>query len=175
MAGTELTQVLAIVGAVSGVSGVVLNLLNYRRNRPRLVIKYVSEYTHDHKIFVRLEVRNEGLQPVQILGIGVAISSLPGITSPSRLVRSILYPIDQVRRHRARVNDVKYNELAEEDGEEPEVLLLAGKRKVIKIPMETMASRVAHGQYAWPYVEDISEKSVYGPQPINVQSTAHVS
>jgi hypothetical protein len=172
MADSELTRVLAIVGAVSGAGGVLLNLLNYRRNRPRLAIKSVTEFTSDKKAFVRLEVRNEGLQPVQILGIGVAISSLSGTPMQPLLVRTILYPIDLVRRRRARVHEVKYNELAEEDGEEPEVLLLAGKRKVIKVPMETVASRVGGSQNAWPYVEDISEKSVYGPQPILVQSTA---
>jgi hypothetical protein len=167
---SSLTQGLAILGAVTGLLGISLNLLNYLRNRPRLRIKSLTEFTYDHKAFVKLEVRNEGLQPVDIVGVGLAISSFSGVLSRHLLGRIILYPFDVVRKRTSHNHEIKYNELAEVDGEDEIIHLTPGKRKVIKIAMEDVAGRVDGGRHAWPYVEDFAGSIVYAGQPAHVQS-----
>jgi hypothetical protein len=166
---TEVTQVPASVGTVTGVLGLALNLLSFRRNRPRLVIKSLTEFGHDERVFAKLEVRNEGLQPVDIVGIGVAISSLAGTAGRPLFSIIFFYLMDFLRGERARTHDIKYNELAEEDGEEQVIHLTPGKRKVIKIPMETIISRTSENRYAWPYVEDFGGRVVYAEQPALIQ------
>jgi hypothetical protein len=166
---SQMTQVLAAVGTVTGVIGLALNLLSFRRNRPKLMIKSLTEFSHDKRVFAKLEVRNEGLQPVDIVGIGVAISTVAGRAGRPLVSRILFYLIDFLRGERARPHDVKYNELAEEDGEEQIVHLTPGKRQVIKIPMETIVSRTSENRYAWPYVEDFGGRIVYAKQPAHIQ------
>ena len=72
-----MTLILAIVGAVSGLTGAAVSVLTYRRNRPIIVVtsQHVMRGMTDE--WVEVDVRNEGRLGVEITGLGLAVCPAP--------------------------------------------------------------------------------------------------
>jgi hypothetical protein len=166
----SLSLVLSIVGAVSGLAGITINLLTYQRNRPRLRIEAMPVYDGKGGRF-ELAVRNEGLQPVDIISIGFAYSNYSGNFGNRIITKVLLFPVQLRHKHNRQRYEMKYNELAaimdEDENIVDEVVhLTPGVREVITVPMETVNDRFVSGQYAWPYAEDFAGRIAYASRPV---------
>lgn len=73
----DVTAVLAVVGAASGVAGIGLSALTYRRNRPIIVVPSHTVSDVRQQWFVQVDVRNEGQQGVTLTDIGLAVRLAP--------------------------------------------------------------------------------------------------
>jgi hypothetical protein len=85
----SLTQVLAILGAVTGTSGAILGVMSFRRDRARLIVRpqlvwgdtfvgKVLEASEDEVFDLYLFVINAGRQPVAIISVGVTPPAFGG-------------------------------------------------------------------------------------------------
>lgn len=70
-----MTQALAIVGAVTGITGAVVALTAMLRDRPRLIVTSTGDYRLDGKRVVRVSIANHGRQPITIVDAGLLRTS----------------------------------------------------------------------------------------------------
>ena len=75
----NLTQVLALVGAVTGVTGAALGISTFVRDRARLVIfvhmawERTPQENFQGESFATIYVVNAGRQPIAIIGVGIGL------------------------------------------------------------------------------------------------------
>ena len=130
----SLIDVLAVVGAVSGISGALLGAASYRRDRSRLLVRHhdVGTPTKDgYKHFVRIYVVNAGRQPVAITEVGLSTRERSRIR---RLLRRFSHELTLLRRGMAVEFGQSWPALDEE--EDPAVLQPGDLKKFILLEIE---------------------------------------
>jgi hypothetical protein len=170
----DITTVLAVVGAVSGLFSLTLSVLKYRKDRPLIVVTTHPLSDSDGSMYLVVEVRNEGLHGVSVTGIGQAVSSFKGSSVPSPL-RLLVLPLLVRHEKRIRRNDVSYSELGvvlDDEGnetEEVEYVEPGKKTKPFQIPMSVAYSRQGEDRLSWGYAEDFSGRMYFSELPAHVQ------
>lgn len=168
----DVTTILAIVGVATGLTGTVLSVLNYRRDRA--VIKLDSSVlvdTHGSQ-FVIVEVRNEGRHGVTLTGLGILVVS-PDDVPPHGVLERLPLVGDARRTRRLRNEGAFYDELNalvddSTDGDY-EPFLKPGHKLRIKIRMAEMHGRTSGDREAWPCAEDFTGETFLGEQAAHVQ------
>lgn len=168
----ELADVIAILGAATGLVALVLSILNYRNARPRIFVK--SSYgflVSPQREVVLVDIRNEGQFGTEIVAVGLARSPRPG-----RFAALIerLRPLQTGSRVRridklgTRYNQFAVNLLDDGTREEEQVFLEPRRHVVIEIPMVEAAGR-EHGGQMWPYAEDVTGRTYLAQSPASIQ------
>jgi hypothetical protein len=161
------TEVIAMLGAVTGTTGSVLGVMSYRRDRAKLVLRAyatrgLAPYA-DRFFLLHIEVANEGRHPATILQVKVLESRLRGLRTPLRMAR-----LDRWRMFIARVGSIR------EIGEplafnvQP-VVLAAGERKEYTLRANNFTARGSGGPARFTYVTviDIRRRTVSKRVPMD--------
>jgi hypothetical protein len=161
----SLTDVLAVVGAVTGVSGAVLGVASYRRDRSRLLVRHsdVGTPTKDgHVRYVRIYVINAGRQPVAILEAGLSEARRSWRDRLSRGLdhaRLLLRP----RGFTSSAGTQLWSAL--EDSDDPAVLEPGDLKKFILI--ETKEPRLSDAQApVYAFATDALDRTSWSPSPV---------
>jgi hypothetical protein len=84
------TDVIAVIGAVTGTTGAFLGVLSYRRDRARTMLRASATWgrgpLHD-SFFLHVDVVNAGRHPVRIIHVKVLHARWPALGRPLRLAR----------------------------------------------------------------------------------------
>ena len=100
----SLTDVLAIIGAVTGISGAILGVMSYLRDRARLVVRAVEHISgfDESDIYVDIYIINNGRQPVAIVDTGIWTSRLltrpPPWVGENRVKRLVMSSLVSINR-----------------------------------------------------------------------------
>ena len=79
----SLTEILAIVGAATGVTGSILGIMSYRRDRAKVVVRGEGNWGRGparHDYYLHIYLHNAGRRPVALRHVGVLTSHRRGIT-----------------------------------------------------------------------------------------------
>jgi hypothetical protein len=130
-----ITDVLAVVGAVTGISGALLGIASYRRDRSRVLVRVgITGETQ-----VLIYVINAGRQPIAIVRTGLAAKSPPHRT----LRRRLALGVRSARRYLAGERGFWYGAAntwpALERTDEPAVLTPGDLRKFLLVEDEGYA------------------------------------
>jgi hypothetical protein len=174
--GMDVTAVLAVMGAVSGLAGTGLSSLTYRRNRPIVVVHSRTVSDVREQSFVQVDVRNEGQQGVTLTDVGLAIC--PVRTGRlHRLLGRIPAAARRDRLHRIYRRGVRYSDFAvlldDDDAETDEqVFLEPGRHMTRRVAMVTANSRQHDGFETWPYAEDFAGRTFLADRTAHVHRTS---
>lgn len=169
----ELTTILATLGAASGLTGTVLSVLNYRRDRPIIIVTSHTHIDSAQHMFVVVDVRNEGRHGVTLTAIGLAVAP-----SPTGRRQRLLHQLPILGRRlvirRIDRQGVRYSDFAvilEDDGtsRDEQVFLEPGRKVTRRIDMAEASRRTRAGVQAWPYAEDFAGQTFLSRQPAPVQ------
>ncbi|KRE29611.1 hypothetical protein [Agromyces sp. Soil535] len=165
-----LTLVLAIVGAVSGVTGAVISVLTYRKSRPRIVVKSTMVLTTGpERSYFEIDVRNDGEYGIEILALGFAVCRRPNGRLDRWLDRRGL--IRRVRaRRRINRSGVWYDELGIEvldDGSEAnnQFFMEPGRHRTLRVESGAAAAREPERGESWAYAEDTRDRKFLAGRP----------
>ncbi len=168
----DVTTILAVLGLVSGLTGTLIAVLSYRRDRPVIVVTSSLLLRGPGDEYLVVNVRNEGRHGAEIVGIGLAVCPsertglgwlfrhLPGL-SRRRTVR------------RLDRSGVRYNDLAvviDDDGDEHDecFFLEPGRQLSRHLSMASAAGQARAGSQAWPYAEDYAGRTYLAAEPATV-------
>lgn len=160
-----LTTVLAVVGAATGLTGTILSVLNYRRDRAIIRLRSQTLVGSGGGSSLIIEVRNEGRHGVTLTGLGLLVVEAGAALARGPLERAPAFGnrrrISRMRRDGVFYSDLNY--LVDDTSDADfEPFLEPGHQLAVTIPMTEANGRASGGREAWPCATDYTGESFLG-------------
>jgi hypothetical protein len=164
-------DLLGLVGALTGISALVVHVLTYRQNRAIIVVEsqaVISSHLDIH-------VRNEGRHGVTLTDVGLEISPVAErkARGPGRFPSAFAGRRDGWTSTSAKRYGLLGAEL-DDEGIVTDVtkFLEPGRRLTVTVPMDQAASQQDDGWHSWPYATDFAGRTYYASEPAFVHKHA---
>ena len=169
----SLTDVLAIVGALTGITGAALGVISFMRDRARIVVMvhYSSiPMKYEYERFVVIYVVNAGRQPIAVLSVGLRDWAWPTVRQSIVAAFRQWIRIPLITRQHRRLAVPVHSALSSED--EPIVLQPGELRRFFLKAVDPVTADYWKSDRA-AVVTDYRGRQYFGIVPMGTTSASH--